>query len=132
VEEGKVDEREVLRDTIRTVSGQIEGLSIREETIGRRIWKASLAESAFDLGVCPVCKDGRLVIVRSRRTKKRFVGCSNYPHGCRASAPLPQRGELKVSKSCPHCKWPVVAITRSKSAWSLCVNPDCPSKEDNR
>jgi DNA topoisomerase-1 len=132
VEEGRLDEREMLRDTIRTVSRQIEGLSGSEEKIGRRIGKVPRSGIVIDLGICPVCKDGRLVIVRSRRTRKRFVGCSNYSRGCRASAPLPQRGELRVSKPCPRCKWPKVALIRSRSPWTFCVNPDCPSKEDNR
>ena len=41
---------------------------------------------------CPDCKIGKLLIIRSRQTRKRFIGCSNYYNGCRASGPLIQKG----------------------------------------
>ena len=34
---------------------------------------------------CPQCHLGKLMVIRSRKTKKRFIGCSNYYNGCRAS-----------------------------------------------
>ena len=108
---------------------QVAELHGREETIGRRIVQSFAPAVTLDLGACPVCMNGKLLIIRSRRTKKRFVGCSNYAHGCMASAPLPQRGELRASKACPSCRWPVVVLGGRKPAWTFCVNPNCPSKE---
>ena len=64
--------------------------SLHAETLGRTI-----------LGGCPVCKEGKLWVVHSRKSGKRFVGCTNYPKGCKASAPLPQRGAITAaSKPC--------------------------------
>ena len=32
---------------------------------------------------CPQCKIGELMVIRSRTTKKRFMGCSNFYDGCK-------------------------------------------------
>ena len=47
---------------------------------------------------CPEWHMGKLVVIRYRKTKKRFIGCSNYYNGCRASAPLIQRGMICTTK----------------------------------
>ncbi len=81
------------------------------------------------LGKCPVCKEGKLLVIRSRKSGKRFVGCTNYSKGCRASAPLPQRGTIKAtSKPCSSCGWPVVYAWLGRRPWRLCVNERCPRK----
>ena len=36
---------------------------------------------------CPECHIGQLSVIKSVTTKKRFIGCSNYQNGCKASAP---------------------------------------------
>ena len=68
----------------------------KEIEIGRQITDAVLISQNKQqlqktmLGTCPVCSKGVLKIVRSRVTKKRLVGCSNYSSGiCKATAPLP-------------------------------------------
>ena len=87
------------------------------------------ARAQTTLGNCPVCKEGKLVVIRSRKSGKRFVGCTNYPKGCRASAPLPQRGTIKpTSKPCSSCGWPVVYARLGRRPWRLCVNDRCPRK----
>ncbi len=35
-----------------------------------------------DLGECPECKKGRLVVRQNRKTGSEFVGCSQFPN-CR-------------------------------------------------
>jgi DNA topoisomerase-1 len=124
-------EAELLRETIRSIAQQLVGLSENEDAVGREI-NAALAATvgaSYVLGPCPVCKSGQLRIIRSKKTKKRFVGCSNYALGCRASAPLPQRGTVRTTpKACPHCSWPVVHVMAGRIPWRLCVNPMCPAK----
>jgi len=122
---------ELLRGTVRSIVGQLSELSANEEAVGREIDSAVAAGLAksFVLGDCPVCRTGELRIIRSKTTKKRFVGCSNYSNGCRASAPLPQKGTLRAaSKPCEHCAWPVVYVVGGRAPWRFCVNPDCPGK----
>jgi DNA topoisomerase-1 len=131
VEEGKEDGRNLIRETVQSVSEQLVDLRSNAESVGREIEGALETSGAMAdlLGVCPVCKTGRLRVIRSKKTGKRFVGCTNYSVGCRASAPLPQRGELrKTEKQCQRCSWPLVYVVRGRSAWRFCVNPNCPSK----
>ena len=132
VEGGAEGEAELLRETVRSITNQLAELSANEEAVGKEIDSALMAtvSKSFVLGRCPICKTGELRVVRSKTTKKRFVGCSNYPTGCRASAPLPQRGTVKATpRPCQHCSWPVVYIIGGGRPWRLCVNPSCPGKK---
>ncbi len=80
---------------------------------------------------CPDCHIGKLLIIRSRQTKKRFIGCSNYYNGCRASSPLIQRGMICATKiSCEICSWPIILQRYSrKQKWvRQCSNIRCASR----
>jgi DNA topoisomerase I len=124
-------EADLLRETVRSIASQLGELRAHEEAVGKEIDAALMSTMAksFVLGKCPICKTGELRVVTSRTTKKRFVGCSNYASGCRASAPLPQRGTVKATpKACGYCSWPVVYVVGSGRPWRLCVNPGCPGK----
>jgi DNA topoisomerase-1 len=131
--EGKASgDAELVRETVRSIAEQLVGLSANEDMVGREIEAATVAVS-YVLGPCPVCKSGQLRIVRSRKTKKRFVGCSNYSSGCRVSAPLPQRGAIRTTpRACPHCSWPVVYVMGGRRPWRLCANPVCPAKRERK
>ncbi|HLM69779.1 MAG: DNA topoisomerase I [Candidatus Lutacidiplasmatales archaeon] len=82
---------------------------------------------AFRIGVCPSC--GSPLQIRYSFRGNRFVGCSGYP-GCRVTYPLPQRGKLeKDQPPCPVCRAPVVtAIEAGRPPWTLCINPECPTR----
>jgi DNA topoisomerase-1 len=131
--EGKASgDAELIRETVRSIAEQLVGLSANEDVVGREIDAATVAMS-YVLGPCPVCKSGQLRVIKSRKTKKRFVSCSNYYSGCRASAPLPQRGAIRTtSKACPYCSWPVVYVIGGRTPWRLCVNPICPTKRERK
>lgn len=135
VEGGTGDAKKLVRDAVRAIADQLANLDLSQEEVGRELSSAvatNLAER-FALGPCPVCKTGKLHVVKSRKSGKRFVGCTNYPSGCRASAPLPQKGTLRAATTpCRLCSWPVVYITAGRFPWKLCVNPDCPSKKVKR
>jgi len=129
VEAGSARDHELIRETVRSIADQLVGIRESEGQVGSEIGAAVAAAAASrSLGPCPVCGSGTLVVIRSRSTKKRFVGCSRYNQGCRASAPLPQRGTVRAEKQCPACSWPVVMVTAGGRPWKLCVNPACPAK----
>ncbi len=108
-------------DEVRRHEGQI------ANTLGGLVSESVLERTI--LGTCPVCKDGKLRVVRSYKSGKRFVGCTNYARGCKASAPLPQKGGIKTtSKPCASCGWPVVYVRLGRRPWKLCVNDRCPRK----
>ncbi len=85
-------------------------------------------QKAFRIGTCP--SSGHPLQIRYSFAGKRFVGCSGYPE-CRVTYPLPQRGKLlKDQPPCPVCKAPVVtAIEAGRPPWTLCINPECPSRK---
>jgi DNA topoisomerase I len=122
---------EFFEGTLSSLLTQVGEMRSHEGEIGGRM-RGSAVGGAFGrtiLGACPVCKEGKLWVVRSRKSGKRFVGCTNYAKGCRASAPLPQRGMIKVaSKPCGSCGWPVVYVRLGRRPWKLCVNDRCPRK----
>ncbi len=80
------------------------------------------------IGKCPNC-GGDLRILKSKKSKKRFVACSNYPE-CKTIYPLPQTGMVKpTSKVCEHCKAPIIKIVRKgRKPLEVCVNPECDSR----
>ena len=56
------------------------------------------------------------MVIRSRTTRKRFMGCSNFYGGCKASSPLLQKAKLRATKSpCEVCKWPMVIFRYSRN-----------------
>jgi DNA topoisomerase-1 len=131
IEEGLETPENVLEDTFYLTLQSIEELSNNMEKIGEEL-KTALRQTFFEkniLGKCPQCKDGNLIIIRSKKTGKRFVGCTNYKDGCRASSPLPQQGIIQnTGKACTICGWPVILVRKRRFPWKLCININCPSK----
>jgi len=84
------------------------------------------------IGLCPICKKGRFQIIRSKKTRKRFISCSNYfSIGCTATAPIPQKGLIKnTNKTCQECSWPIINIFYPSNRYgkNYCINTNCPSK----
>ena len=132
---GKETKQAVLQDTIEILNPVITALKEKESAIGRQLdqaLKQAMQEERV-VGACPKCIDGKLVILRSKKTGKRFVGCTNYFQlKCNVTYPLPQIGSIKpLSKPCKICGCPTLyVLTRGKKPWKLCLDPKCPSKGD--
>ena len=130
IQQGKETRRQVLHDTIEILKPVIERLKEEEHSIGVRLSQALMKTRLEDrvVSICPICKKGKLVILKSRKTGKRFIGCTNYFKGnCKTSFPLPQKGVAKPSGTvCRDCSWNTVRIwIRGKRPWNLCFNPEC-------
>jgi DNA topoisomerase I len=127
----------VIKHAKATLKEAIVPFKENELEIGHRLTDAINVTKCKDqtiLGACPICGKGSLKIIKSRKTMKRFVGCSNYKSGtCKAAAPLPQRGSIKFTgEICSLCRWPVLENAFScgeRSRWKFCININCPSKE---
>ena len=81
---------------------------------------------------CPKCNLGQLMVIRSNRTGKRFIGCSNYYNGCRASSPLLQKARLRaIKQKCTICAWPIILFRYSrKQKWiRQCANINCETRK---
>lgn len=134
IQEKKETRANVVNQTIETLKTVTEKLKQKETVIGeqlsRVLTKAEQEEKT--IGACPTCKTGKLIIIHSRKSGKRFVGCTNYFTGtCKTAFPLPQKGVVKPLRvSCRGCGSPVVQVwTRGKQSWKLCLNPICPLKK---
>ena len=84
IESGKARSILVIENAIDKLKGTMITFKEKEIEIGRQITDAVLISQNKQqlqqtvLGTCPVCSKGVLKIIRSKVTKKRFVGCSNY------------------------------------------------------
>ena len=133
IQQGQETKANVLQNAIDTLKPVTSALKENEAAIGAQLsqslQKARLEERI--IGVCPKCHEGKLVIVVSKKSGKRFVGCTNYFEGkCNAAYPLPQSGAIKpLASACKSCGSPVVAVLlKGRKPWRLCLNPSCPSK----
>jgi DNA topoisomerase-1 len=134
VEQGSAYSMSVIEQAADRLLESLASFIEKEADIGAQINGAVSADVAKPaaLGRCPMCKKGQLCIVRSRTTQKRFVGCSNYACGCKATAPLPQKGSIRITgKVCLKCNWPLIGVVfaRGTKQWRICINIHCISKK---
>ena len=133
IQQGKETKEAVLQNAVEILKPVLLELKEKESVIGvqlsQALKKARLEERI--VGACPKCADGKLVILRSKKTGKRFVGCTNYFEGkCNVTFPLPQTGNVKpLNTTCKSCGCPILRVClKGKRSWKLCLNPNCPSK----
>ncbi len=132
---GQSDEHEIISEATSSLSSILADFNRNESVIAESLSNALHESNTLRIiGVCPVCKEGKLQIIRSKRTGKIFAGCSNYREkNCRTTFPLPQPPyKIHTTKTmCKICNWPKITVRSPKERrpWSLCLNPICPSKE---
>ncbi|MFW9850685.1 MAG: DNA topoisomerase, partial [Candidatus Thorarchaeota archaeon] len=129
------DRATVLNDAKQVLVSLLGEFQSQEDMIGdalvtglRRYWGES-----EEVGSCPKCGDGKLRIIQSSKTGKRFVGCSNYREGkCDQTFPLPQKGRITpIDKTCPHCGYQMMRIVSGRRGWETCVNwAKCPGRQE--
>ncbi len=127
----------VLVEVVEQLKPQLEHFKENEKSIGEVLSDAIKRARTQELivGKCPSCGTGDLTIIYSRKTRKRFIGCTNYFKSlCKISFPLPQRGTVKpVGTNCKSCGWAQVLIcVRGRKPWILCFNQSCPLKRKRR
>ena len=96
--QGQVTKEAVVEEAIEVLKPVTLELKEKEAVIGASLSQAiqKLRLDKRTIGKCPKCQSGKLVILRSKKTGKRFVGRTNYfEHKCDAAYPLPQKGRNK-------------------------------------
>ncbi|MCL6578842.1 MAG: DNA topoisomerase I [Candidatus Bathyarchaeota archaeon] len=127
----------VLVDAVEILKPVVEELKTKEKIIGEQL-SSAIKKSRIEertIGTCPICHTGKLMILYSRKTGKRFIGCTNYfKELCKTSFPLPQRGTVKpLGRNCRGCGWPTVQVRiKGRRPWTLCFNPQCPLIEERK
>ncbi|QIN83364.1 DNA topoisomerase I [Rubrobacter tropicus] len=125
ISEGKISKDSVVdesRDVLRRVYDHLQNVETEFADI---VWEGIRTDET--LGKCP--ESGHdLIVRRSRKSRKRFVGCSGYPD-CNVTYPLPQRGEIiPLGTTCDACGSPEIKVLGGKRPWVTCINMDCPKK----
>ncbi len=133
IQQHKENKQSVLADAIETLKQVTKELKVKEATIGSQLGLALKQVWVDDrtIGACPKCGCNQLVVLRSKKSGKRFVGCAGFFEGkCSMAYPLPQMGTVKpLGCSCKVCGAPVVAVyMRGKKPWRFCLSPQCISK----
>ncbi|MCD6522713.1 MAG: DNA topoisomerase I [Candidatus Diapherotrites archaeon] len=128
IENGKKKKEHVVKDSRKMLEKVLKELSNNYMGIGEE-----LRTAAVDTSVVGKCKcGGDLRIITSKKTKKRFVGCTNYPK-CNVSYPLPQRGKaIPTGKICEKCGTPIVKIILGKRSYEMCLDVNCETKKNWR
>ncbi len=99
----------------------------KELQIGNALKSAYREAMTTDVGKCPSCKEGNLVLKSSRKTRQRFLACDRYPD-CKTIYSVPQHGKIKpTDKICDECGFPMIIIANKKKQ-TVCFNPDCKSR----
>ena len=134
ISEMKKKREEVINEAKNVLTEILSDFKNNQDKIGEALSKAYISyrkEEKF-MGHCPECGSDLKVVV-SRRTGKRFLGCSGYKDGCRFSTPLPQRGQIKsLDKECNECGYPLIAVRFKGKKWFIsCTNMKCPTKDHN-
>jgi DNA topoisomerase-1 len=134
IQQKKENKQNVLQDTIEILKPVTSALKQNQTQIGAQLGK-QIKQTRIDtraIGKCPKCQTGKLTIIHSKKTGKRFVGCTGFfEDKCNTSFPLPQTGTIKpLATPCKACGYPVIKVLISqKPPWNLCLNPACPAKE---
>jgi len=128
IELGKQTREHVVLETVDYLKPIIEDLRLKEDEIGREltatIKEMKRAEITF-IVPCPKCGE-TLMVLRSKKSGKRFIGCSGkWKTNCTFALPLPQFGALTLlDKRCPECGFQMIQV-RAGGRRPIISCPNC-------
>ncbi len=127
IAEGQTSHNVVVDRSRKMLTDIMSALNSNKDELGKEI-RAGIREDKI-VGKCPNCGSD-LKIIRAKKSRKRFVGCTNYPN-CNTSYPLPQYGEIiALGETCGACGSPKIKVLSGKGRpWILCIDPKCPTKD---
>lgn len=131
LKKNQIDREKKVIDEAKTVIIKIsEDFKAQENQIGKELMDAqgelwAQQKESNKLNVCPLCNKGNLQIMFSRKTKRSFIGCSNYPE-CKNIYSLPPGFVKPTEKSCDKCGFPMLMmLKKGRKPWFFCFNKDC-------
>lgn len=130
IRQGRATVEETLAEARRELTSTLKDFGERKETIGKSLARGYIEKDREKniVGRCPNCT-GELRVIRSRNSKKKFIGCSSYPE-CKTSFPLPQKRNIyPTDKTCNLCGLPMVSVPLGKRRVLSCIDMNCKSKE---
>lgn len=129
IEKGELNITDVRKYLEKSLESPLNKIKTNEWAIGDEIKNVlTNSESGMRIGKCPKCQFGEMILIKSSKSNKRFIVCSQYRvTGCNAIASVPQIGFIKKSNTICSCGWPILRIVFArKKLWRICVNRVCP------
>ncbi|PIN94175.1 DNA topoisomerase I [Candidatus Pacearchaeota archaeon CG10_big_fil_rev_8_21_14_0_10_31_24] len=131
-------EKQILDKAKRLITDISKEFKSKEKEIGQDLLKGlenlrQAQTEANTLTPCKTCNKGSLRILYSKKTKRYFIACSNYPN-CTQTYSVPPNSLIKKAETdCPADLFPkLLAIRKGKRPWEFCFNPECPIEKEKR
>jgi DNA topoisomerase I len=131
IRESKKKPELVLADAQKVITKICEDFKAHKQEIGDLLGDAFITTQNIKntLCSCSKCKKGSMRVLTSRKTRKRFLACNEYPK-CKTTWGMPQKGTFSFLKTSCKCGTPFAQFyTRGRKPWRVCLNPDCEFKE---
>ena len=128
IESGQESREHVIFEAVEQLKPVIEDVKANETEIGKELTKTIKEMKMAEITLRPPCPQcgSELRVIRSRRSGKRFIGCSGmWKNNCRFGLPLPQFGVLTLlEKDCRECGFQLIQVkTKGKRPMISC--PKC-------
>jgi len=134
IQEEKMSKDEVIEHARTELEKILKKFKEKEKDIGTELKQGfhEMEEKNRYIGQCDKCGEGRLIVITSGKTGKRFVTCDRYPK-CKNTFGLPQKGSYKIlEEKCKICGLHLVEIkARGKRPWKLCIKDGFVNKRSN-
>ncbi|NQV08468.1 DNA topoisomerase I [Candidatus Woesearchaeota archaeon] len=131
IREKKKKGKDVLKEAKEVLTEVLKNFKKKEKKIGKALMEAEFETRRISstLGKCVNCEEGELTLRKGKFG--RFIACNKYPD-CKTTFSIPNTGAVHTSKkSCNECDHPMITITRGKRTQRVCINPECPSKQNH-
>ena len=125
----------VLQNVQRLITDISKEFKAKESEIGQALAEGTKELQAMQrenniIMPCPICKKGQLVIKYSKKNRKQFAACDQYP-ACTATYSLPPNALIKKTDKLSPDGLPIlVALRKGRKPWEFVFNPNY--KKDNQ
>ncbi|MEK6811557.1 MAG: DNA topoisomerase I [Nanoarchaeota archaeon] len=129
-------EEEVVSQVKRLITDISKEFKIHEKSIGNQILAGvqdgrEQQKEQNTLMPCTKCNIGNLQIRFSKKSRRSFVGCSNYP-ACTAVYSLPPNAMIKKTDKKSERNLPIlIALRKGKRPWEFEFNPNWQAENPN-
>ncbi|OIO42721.1 DNA topoisomerase I [Candidatus Pacearchaeota archaeon CG1_02_35_32] len=126
---------EIIKNVERLISDISKEFKANESKIGQDLLKGTeeLREQEKEnntLMACHVCKKGHLAIKYSKKFKRQFVACDNYPE-CKSTYSLPPGGFIKKTDKVNDEGLPIlISLKKGKRPWEFPFDPHWKEKQE--
>ncbi len=123
VENGHVNRANVVLKAVTQLKSIISALRLHEHELEQELSDSMQQVDATGAELTPPCPQcgAKLRIVRSARTRKRFIKCLTESSRCGFTLPIPQRGDVRpLAKKCRICGFQLMQVRERCRRWVTC------------